>query len=103
MAYVAADYFRLTQDRFGIHSMEFVMASSYALTILEMIENGNIDENVDTKQITKLLNKKRMIESWSILSKNTASIFQNYLQDIERINSSADMTKNTNTNKNRKK
>lgn len=76
LAYVVVDNFIAARERYGIHSMEFAMATTYALRVVDVIhadDNGRSDRS-EKQKILKILNLKQIAKALSILPKST----QNY-------------------------
>lgn len=78
VAYVVVDNFIAARERYGIYSMEFAMATTYAQRIIDIIhadENGRSDSSEKLK-ILKILNIKQMAKALSILPKSTQNYFK---------------------------
>lgn len=74
----------ITRERFGQYSMEFIIAVTHALRILEISKeiekNGTSTKlSVDIKKIRKVFDLEKISKSFIILSKPMQEIFKNAL------------------------
>lgn len=80
-AYIILGWFFTTRERYGIYSMEFVMATALALKIIRILHEKD-DKTIDRSEKEKLLkhfNVKQMAKAWSILPKSSQNYFKNCL------------------------
>lgn len=86
LAYVVVEHFLATRERYGIYSMEFVMATTYALKIIELVRTYDCttSDGSEKLKILKILNMKQMAKAWSTLPKTTQNYFKNCVQNCER-------------------
>lgn len=85
MAYIVVECYIAARDRYGIYSMEFVVITAHAISILEKIyAKANLkcpSDETDRNKIIKLLSLKQMRKSWTILSTNTRQMFENFVKN----------------------
>lgn len=74
LAYAVVEYFLATRERHGVYSLEFVMATTYALKIIEIIRSSG--NGCEKQKILKMLNVKHMTKAWSILPKSSQNYFK---------------------------
>lgn len=75
----------ITRERFGLFSLEVVMAVTYALNILKLakeLESESSKHQEDIAKIRKVLDIKKMEKSITILSKAMQAIFKEAFDEI---------------------
>lgn len=87
-AEIAVDNLTLTRDRYGLFSMEYVMATTYALLIMERIQFFAKQSNdaafcTQVDCIRTQLDVKCIEKSYTILSPLMRNIFRNALREVE--------------------
>lgn len=78
----------ICRERFGQFSLETVMAITFALNILLMAKELEMDKKMqkllpEIEKIRKVLDIKKMEKSLTILSKPMQTIFKNAIKEIE--------------------
>lgn len=85
LAYIAMENYVITRERFGLFSLEVVMAVTYALNILKLakeLESESSKHQEDIAKIRKVLDIKKMEKSITILSKAMQAIFKEAFDEI---------------------
>lgn len=87
IAQIAADNLFLADERYGQFSIEFVMATTYVLAILERmmwLEKlcNRSDHCENANNIRKLFNMKTIEKSYTILSPLMKKIFRKALREV---------------------
>lgn len=96
LAYVVVDNFIAARERYGIYSMEFAMATTYALRVIDVIHaddhNGRSDRSEEQK-ILKILNLKQIAKALSILPKSTQNYFKSSASLKKHIHKKTEMSR----------
>ncbi|XP_037049324.1 SET and MYND domain-containing protein 4-like [Bradysia coprophila] len=89
LAYVTMESLVNREERYGTLSLEFILASTYALSILKMasrIEKTNTLQPMarDITKIRRILNLSQIEKSICILPESLQTVFRNIIRDIRR-------------------
>lgn len=90
-ANAAVDYYNITLEHNGTFSLEFVIATTYALVIIKEVnrfisKNQSSIESTVQMEFEKILNNfdvKLIEKSYTILSKSMQRIFRNALTELD--------------------
>lgn len=86
---VLLDNLNASRERFGTHSLEFIMAATYALDYLALIKNRSADWKNDPEEYAalQLFDLGEMKNAFGILSSQTKEVFDNYVKEYLEIGS----------------
>lgn len=77
---IILDNLNASRTRFGVYSLEFVMASTYVLDFLAIIKDCQSEwEDKEEYEALRLFDLKEIIGAYSILSDRTRAVFEQYL------------------------
>lgn len=87
LAYITMENFVTTRERFGQFSLEFIMATTYALNILEKAREIEKEDKsgktaLELEKIRKVLDVSKMEKSYIILPKTTQGIFRSAVKSL---------------------
>lgn len=88
LAYVTMESYVNRLERYGMHTLEYILVCTYALCILKMakkIEQTNTLPEMarDIAKIRRILDTKEMEKSLSILPQSMRLVLQNAIRDID--------------------